>query len=187
MLEVSEATMREFFQSVVDKVAELSTQANRVDELQQMVNQLSARVQEVEAKNYDLQRQLNENQAKTYELQNALDTTKEALDHERSISGGLRETIVTRDSRVTELADNLSREQVAHAVTIRERDEARAEVSDLQRYVADLKSQVAAATERADHWFAVANEHERTAKELQTKLSRIQSMFEAAPSVASVA
>jgi chromosome segregation ATPase len=187
MSEVSEATMKEFFQSVVDKVAELSTQASKVEMLEQRINALNERVSGLEQENTQLRSDLNNATGTVHELNRQLSEVHARFDDERAVTAGLRETIVSRDSRVTELADNLSQEQIAHATTLRERDEAKAEVNDLQRYVADLKSQVTAATERADHWFQVANEHERTAKELQTKLSRIQSMFDGSASVASVA
>jgi chromosome segregation ATPase len=187
MSEVSEATMREFFQSVVDKVAELSTQASKVEQLEQRINALNERVSGLEQENAQLRSDLNGATNTVHELSAQLNDTNAKLDVERGVSAALRETIVTRDSRVTELSGNLEQEADAHKVTLRERDEAQSEVQDLKAYVAGLKENLITATERGDHWYEVANGYERSVKELQARIDRINSVLNPLQSVASVA
>lgn len=188
MSEINEVTMKEFFQAAIDKFAELSTQANKVDYLEQRIRAMEDRIGGLETENANLRADLDGTTHHAQELQSQLNATQNSLEAERAVSHGLRETIVSRDSRVQELASYLDDTRHTAETATQERDDARSEVNDLKAYVDNLKDQVRNATEGRDHWHQVADGLERTVAELQARLDRINSVLNpAVKPVASVA
>ena len=170
---LQETEMREFFQKVVDTVAGLSTQAAKVEGLEQRINELADRLRAVEEENSNLRNQLTTAHGLINETQDKLNATRRDYESEMAVSHGLRETIVSRDSRVTELSSNLESEQQGHAVTIRERDEARGEVGDLKALVQSLRDNLARETTERSDWQAKYEESQRVVTDQAAKLDRV--------------
>jgi chromosome segregation ATPase len=177
MSEINEATMREFFQSLIDKVAVLSTQADRVNYLEQQIQNLTAKVVELEGQNAELRRDLSGTVGHVNELQEKLNATQNALDSERSVSHGLRETIVSRDTKVNELSTDLNHTNEHVEVVTRERDEARNEAGDLRALVDTVRSSLRDTSEDRDRWRNEAQRLEGVVSDLQTRLDRVNSIL----------
>lgn len=170
--------MREFFQRVVDQVATLSTQASRVEGLEQRINELADRLRAVEEENNRLRNDLRSAESLMNETQNKLDATRRDYENEMAVSHGLRETIVGRDSRVSELNDNLETERNAHSTTLRERDEARNEVGDLRALVQSLREQLANTNASRSEWEDRAYKAEAHVREITSKLEKIMGVLQ---------
>jgi chromosome segregation ATPase len=183
---LQENEMREFFQRVIDNVAELSTQAHRVEGLEQRINELSDRLRAVEEENYNLRTQLNDAVNQQRETSEKLDATRRDYDSEMSVSRGLRETIIERDYRVANLTEELAQERDSHTATQRERDEAKGQVGDLQALVQSLRDQLAASAERENTFQTRAVDAEHRVTELQAKLDRVMRVLNPEPSLQAV-
>jgi chromosome segregation ATPase len=175
---ITEQEMREFFQKMIDTVAQLSTQAQKVEGLEQRVINISDRLSEVERENVHLRNQLGEANSKIADTEHKLEGVTRDFDNERAVTVRLQETIVSRDSKVTELEVNLNTERDAHRVTLRERDEARNEVGDLRALVQSLREQLATLNSERDHLRAENEGYQRTISEQQTRLDRIMSVLQ---------
>jgi chromosome segregation ATPase len=177
MTEINEANMKEFFQSVVDRVATLSTQAAKVEQLEQRVNDLYNRISQLESENTELRRVLNAAQSSLQETQSTLMQTQSSLDAERNTSQALRDTIVSRDSRVSELVKVVDDTNQALHNTTHERDVANNELNDVRAYNDSLKDQLNTARETADHWQRTAGDFERKVQELEQRLAKIRGVI----------
>jgi len=177
MTEINEVTMKEFFQSVVDKVAELSTQAGKVEALEQRVNDLYNRITELQEQNNGLRADLNGATQTINDLNGKLEASESALSHERSVSQGLREAITSRDSSVVELQRQLDDTSHQHSTAVNERDAARNEVGDLKAMVESVRESLSRTTEDRDRWQSEAHRLQDTVNDLQTRLDRITSIL----------
>lgn len=175
---LQEHEMREFFQRVVDQVATLSTQASRVEGLEQRINELADRLRNVEEENNRLRNDLRAAETLMAETQDKLAATRRDYENEIAVTQGLRETIVSRDSRVHELTDNLQVERDAHSTTLRERDEARNEVGDLRALVQSLRDQLAHTNNDRDGWKDRAYKAEAHVQEIEAKLKQIMGVLQ---------
>jgi chromosome segregation ATPase len=101
--QITEQNMREYFERIVSHVVGLSEQARKVDELSQKVNDLSNRVHDLEQENYSLKNDLNAQIDRANQIQAQHDATALELNNAREHSHALAETIISRDSRVSEL------------------------------------------------------------------------------------
>lgn len=177
MSTIVESEMREFFQRVIDSVAELSTQANRVEGLTQQVNDLTKRVDEVCETNRQLNVQLNEACGKLMEVQNMLSTTQSMLESERAVTAALRETIIQRDAGVVQLEQSFRQEQDAHKLTISERDDARRLAQELSHELDTHKTWLVDTQRDRDDWRSKASELESTNAQLKQQLEKINSVL----------
>lgn len=173
----SEQDMKDFFQNVVDQVATLSTQASKVQGLEQRIIELSDRLNRLEQDNRDLQRGLQEANAKADETQNMLNATQNSLDNERAVTAALRQTIIERDAGVQSLEQSFRNEQDAHKITISERDDARHKVNELEEEVQRHISHVNELVADRDTWRSKAYEAEKENSELKRQLGQIQSVL----------
>ena len=169
--------MKEFFQGVVDKVAELSTQASKVESLEMRVNELYARITSLEQQNAGLRSDLDGATNTIHELSGKLEASETALTHERSVSQGLREVITSRDAGVVELQRQLDDTNHQHHTAVNERDAARNEVGDLKALVESVRESLSTTTEERDRWQNEARRLQDTVNELEVKLSRITSIL----------
>jgi chromosome segregation ATPase len=183
---LQEIEMREFFQKVIDNVAELSTQAHRVEGLEQRINELSDRLRAVEQDNDRLRNELIQTQNFASETEDKLNATRRDYDSEMGVSRGLRETIIERDSRVTYLSEELAQERESHTATQRERDEAKGQVGDLQALVQSLRDQLSHTAEVRDGWQQRAERAEQEVSTLQAKLERVMRVLSPEPTLQAV-
>jgi chromosome segregation ATPase len=172
-----ESEMKEFFQRVIDSVAELSSQAARVEGLVQQVQELTSRVNQFELDNRTLMSQVNEANYKVQETQGQLAATQSHLDQEKAVTQALRDTITQRDAGVVQLEQSFRNEQDFRKIAESERDDARARVAELERdlqganqYGNDM------ATDR-DQWRSKASELEATNASLKQQIGQIQSVL----------
>lgn len=175
---LQEREMREFFQRVVDQVATLSTQASRVEGLEQRINELADRLRAVEEENNRLRNDLRTAETLMAETQDKLDATRRDYENEIAVTQGLRETIVSRDSRVSELNFNLDEERQAHSITLRERDEARNEAGDLRALVQSLRDQLTHAHDVSNGHRERADRSEQFGREIEAKLKQIMTVLQ---------
>jgi len=177
MSTIVESEMREFFQRVIDSVAELSTQANRVEGLTQQVNDLGERLNQLEQTNRELNAHANETASKLNETMNMLATAQSMLESERAVTNALRETIIQRDAGVVQLEQSFRQEQDAHKLTTSERDDARQKIQELEFDVERFRTMWNEATVDRDYWRGKASELESTNAKLQQQLGQIQSVL----------
>jgi archaellum component FlaC len=137
----SENDMKEFFQNVIDQVATLSTQASKVEGLEQRVQDMYNRLNELEQTNRELQEKLAQANATLDRVHNELDGTRREFDNERAVTQSLRETIVQGDQRVVSVEQSFRQEQEAHRITISERDDARQKASEQEDSLARAYTQ----------------------------------------------
>jgi chromosome segregation ATPase len=173
----SEQEMKEFFQNIVDQVATLSTQANKVEGLEMRIATMVDRLNQLEEDNRGLQRGLQEANAKVNEVQGMLSSTQVSLDNERAVSQSLRETIVQRDAGVQQLESSFRQEQDAHKITTSERDDARTKVNELQEEVERVHSNYNNLSTERDEWRTKAYEAERENSQLKQQLDKINSVL----------
>src|SRR5262245_36274505 len=105
--------MRDFFQRVVDHVATLSTQAERVSGLEQQVSELRNRISSLEQSNYDLQQQLSDAQNRYKAAKVQAEKFKGDFVNEQSASVALRETIGKLDNAVNNLTGEFRLSRIA--------------------------------------------------------------------------
>src|SRR5882672_8539748 len=177
MSTIVESEMREFFQRVIDSVAELSTQANRVEGLTQQVNDLGERLNQLEQTNRELNAHANETASKLNETMNMLATAQSMLESERAVTNALRETIIQRDAGVVQLEQSFRQEQDAHKLTTSERDDARRKIGELEAALEDTHNRLNETQVDRDHWRSKASELESTNAQLKQQLDKISSVL----------
>ena len=177
----TETEMKEFFQSVVDQVATLSTQANRVAGLEQQINELYDRVRSLEADNQALRYELGQANARNADVQDMLTRTQSNLDSERSVVQGLRDTLIQRDTKVQEVELEVESERNSHRITKSERDDARTRNEELDREVTSFRQQVSAVVSERDHYREESSRLEKENVELRQRLDRINSVLNPQP------
>lgn len=174
---VSETEMKEFFQRLIDSVAELSTQASKVEGLEQRVNELADRLRSLDDQNNQLRRDLDQANGHINHVQSELDSTKQRLDNEQAVTHSLRETIVQRDAGVQSLEQSFRQEQDAHKITTSERDDARTKVNELESALEGFRSNLNSITEDRNTWRNLATDHEREVSQLKAQLEKINSVL----------
>jgi len=177
MSNVTETEMREFFQRLIDTVAELSTQANRVEGLVQQVQGLNERLTHFEQTNRELSAHANEVAYKLSEVQDFLSTTQGMLESEKAVTQSLRETIIQRDAGVVQLENAFRQEVDAHKITTSERDDARQKIQELSHELDVTKAHLSDTQVDRDHWRSKTSELESTNAKLQQQLEKIQSVL----------
>lgn len=177
MSNVSETEMREFFQRLIDTVADLSTQASKVEGLERHINELTERLNQLEHNNRELNAQVSETASKLNETQNMLQTTQSMLEAERAVTNSLRETIIQRDAGVVQLENSFRQEQDAHKITVSERDDARRKVQELEFDVERFRTMWNEATEATGQWRDKTNELENENAKLNQQLEKIHSVL----------
>lgn len=173
----TETEMKEFFQSVIDNVATLSSQAARVEGLERRINELADRLRAVEEENRNLQVQLHAAQDQARTNHELFEQSQRDFDNERAVTNNLRDVLVSRDSKVQELEHNVEAERTAHKLTLNERDDARRRGDELETQVSSFREQVASVTSERDHWKAEASRFENEVNDLKQKLTRVQSIL----------
>lgn len=173
----TEHEMKEFFQSVIDNVATLSSQAARVEGLEQRINELSESIQRLRDDNRNLETSLAQAHDKVNALGRDLEHTTQELSNERAVTQNLREVLISRDTKVEELNHNVEAERTAHRITLNERDDARRRGDELDAQVSSFREQVASVSSERDHWKAEASRFEGEVNDLRQKLTRVQSIL----------
>ena len=166
--------MKDFFQRVVDEVATLYRQAAQVEGLQARVNDLVNRVDQLEQANIELRRQLDESHAVSARLENELSDVRQSRDNQTAVAQGLRETIVQRDSRVSELEGTVRSETDAHRITKADLEDSRRATQEQEARGNDYQQRLNDTVQLLEEWRARANDAEKRNGELQTKLDSIQ-------------
>ena len=174
---VSETEMKEFFQRLIDSVAELSTQASKVEGLVEQVARLSERLTQFEEDNHKLMSQVNEANYKVQQVSDNLAATQNSLDNERAVTQSLRETIVQRDAGVQSLEQSFRTEQDAHKITTSERDDARLKITELEGSLNQAHDNIRNLTEDRNTWRQLATDHERELNQVKSQLGQIQSLL----------
>jgi chromosome segregation ATPase len=174
---VSEAEMKEFFQRVIDQMAEYSTQASQVEGLRQHVQNLLERVNTLEADNTQLRDQLGEYADKINRAEQQAESFRSQLEGERNAVQALRETIYQRDQYVQELTTRHQQEVDAHKITASERDDARQKIAELEQAKSELYSSFTAVEADRNSWRDKAIDLEARVADLNTKLERVNSIL----------
>jgi chromosome segregation ATPase len=172
-----ESEMKEFFQRVIDSVAELSTQANRVEGLVEQVQRLTERLNDLEQRNHDLAAQISDANSTVARMETEIVSTRNQLDNEKAVTQALRQTIVERDSGVQSLEQSFRNEQDAHKLTTGERDDARTKISELERELQDTHNSLNELYVNRDEWRAKALESEGQNVSLKQQLDKINSVL----------
>lgn len=173
----TEHEMREFFQSVVDQVATLSTQAARVEGLEQRINELNQRMNELVEQNGQLQRDLSQANDTIRTVQGQYEAVQQSLDNEKAVTANLRDVLVQRDTKVQELDGNLSAERDAHRITLSERDDARKHGEELTLQVESFRNELQTVRQDRDTWQHRAMELEAEVHDLKQRLDRVNSIL----------
>lgn len=177
----TEQEMKEFFQSVIDNVATLSTQASRVEGLERQINELCDRVRNLEADNQSLRYELSQANSRNADVQDMLQRTQETLDTERNVIQGLRDTLIQRDTHVQTLQHDCDDEKQAHRITMSERDDARTKIGELETSVSSFREHVASLSSERDHYREESQRLEKENVELRQRLDRINSVLNPQP------
>ena len=173
----TEQEMKEFFESVVDQVATLSTQAGRVEGLERQVNELYDRVRSLESDNQALRQELSQANSRNADVQDMLQRTQEVLDSERNVIQGLRDTLIQRDSKVQEVEHEIQDERNAHRITMSERDDARTKISEQDEALSHVRETLASTVSERDHYREESHRLEKENVELRQRLDRINSVL----------
>lgn len=173
----TEQEMKDFFQNIIDQVSTLSTQASRVDGLEQRVRELTQRLDELSTTNYNLQHEVAEVNRRLVSTEDQLNSTRRDYENEMAVTRNLRDVITGRDSKVQEVETNLETERQAHRVTLSERDDARHHAVELDEQVTSFRTNYHQANERANEWERKAHEFERQAADYKQQLDKIQSLL----------
>lgn len=174
---ISENEMKEFFQRVVDEVATLSTQASKVEGLENQVKDLWNKMDALAVENRRLQDQAIDANNTVQRMEAEITSLRSQAENERAVVSGLRDTLVQRDAGVVELQNQLSTERDAHKITTSERDDARQKVSEVQRDLDSTGHRLAQVTDERDEWRNKANDLERKAHDLSQQLDRINAVL----------
>ena len=175
--QITETSMKEYFERIVNHVVGLSEQAKRVDELTQRVNDMSDRISNLEHENYNLKQDLTA----SINLGNALaqerDVVQLDLMHAKEHAHALTETIISRDSRVTELEGQVTSVKLLASDQETMLNVARNRLADQDALISDLRSQIDSLTNSRDHFVNQAQETERENQRLKTDLDRVRSIL----------
>jgi chromosome segregation ATPase len=174
---VSETEMKEFFQRLIDSVAELSTQASKVDGLVQQVQQLSERLNNLEQENYSLKNQISDANNTVARMDNDIQVTRSHLENEKAVTQALRQTILERDAGVQSLENSFRQEQDSHKITTSERDDARLKVTELEGSLNQAYDNVRNLTEDRNTWRNLATDHERELAQVKSQLESINKLL----------
>jgi chromosome segregation ATPase len=174
---VSENDMKEFFQNVIDSVAQLSTQASRVEGLVEQVARLSERLNALEQENHSLRSQIADANNTVERMSSEMAHTHGQLDNERAVTQALRQTIIERDAGVQSLEQSFRNEQDTHKITTSERDDARQKANELENEVQRLKQSYNDLSTDRDTWRSLATDHEREVNQLKRQLEQINSVL----------
>jgi chromosome segregation ATPase len=169
--------MKEFFQRLIDSVAELSTQASKVEGLSQQVQQLSERLNNLEQENYSLKSQISDANNTVVRLEHEMAVTNGHLENERAVTQSLRETIIQRDAGVQNLEQAFRNEQDSHKIAVSERDDARTRVNELESEVQRHMQHIHDVTEDRNTWRNLATDHERELNQVKQQLEKINSLL----------
>jgi chromosome segregation ATPase len=169
--------MKEFFQRLIDSVAELSTQASKVDGLSNQVNSLNDRLNQLEQANRELNQRVVEAETISANMQRELENTNRNLESEKAVSQSLRETIIQRDAGVQTLEANFRQEQDAHKITTSERDDARLRVNELESEVERHNRHINDLSTDRDTWRSLATDHERELNQVKQQLEKVNSIL----------
>lgn len=174
---VSETEMKEFFQRLIDSVAELSTQASKVEGLQQAVQNLTERLNNLEQENYSLKSQISDANNTVVRLEHEMAVTNGHLENEKAVTQSLRETIVARDAGVQSLEQSFRQEQDTHKITTSERDDARTKIVELEGSLNQAYDNIRNLTEDRNTWRNLATDHERELGQVKEQLGKIQALL----------
>src|SRR5947207_5966657 len=178
---LTEATMREYFQRVVDHVAGLSTQAAQVTGLQNAVSDLSNRLANLEAENANLRKEVSEAWEYAHRMEAETQGSSAAKEAAEQHVQALKDVIVQRDTAVSSLSQAHESEKAQHRITMADRDDARQRAEELTTRLAARDEAVRGLEAERDHWIQKANGHSSELEEVRGKLDRIQSLL--SPSV----
>lgn len=170
-------TMRQWFQQVVDTVADLSTQAAQVQGLREQVDSLAQRVRELEQNNYSLQQSLYDANGRIAQLEHEVNTHQAAATAANEQVNALKETIVQADYRVADLNTQVSNERDSHRITQSNLEDSRRATQEWEQRYNSTSEALTMATGERDEWRNRATDWERRASELQSKLDRLQSIL----------
>jgi len=173
----SEQDMREFFQNVIDQVATLSTQANKVQGLEQRIIELSQRFDELQRTNVELQNQVQAANNTISVLNNELDGVKRDFDNERAVTTSLRDTLVQRDEKVVQSEQMFRSEQDAHKITTSERDDARRHATELGEQANSFRNELEDVRRERTEWKDKYVQKEAEVNDLKQKLDRVNSIL----------
>jgi len=143
-------SMREYFQRVVDHVAGLSTQAQQFESLKQQLSDLATKISNLEADNSNLRRELSEAADRFHKTEAELNSVNAVLDAERDHTQSLRDTIVQRESTVSELEASLAAERDYHRLIKVELEDAREKIAYYEATVSHLGIRVASLASQRD-------------------------------------
>jgi chromosome segregation ATPase len=153
--------MREYFQRVVDQIAGLSTQAQQVESLKQQVSDLVTKISNLEADNSNLRRALGEASNPFHRTEAELDSINAALGAEHDYTQSLRDTVVQRDSAVSELEASLTAERDFNQLIKAHLEDARQKIAEYEAMVSHLRDQVASLASERDRRRSSATEHKK--------------------------
>ena len=173
----TESDMKVFFQNIIDQVSTLSTQAARVEGLEQRINELSESIQRLRDDNRSLEASLAQAHDKVNALGRDLEQTTQELSNERAVTQNLREVLVSRDSKVQELEHNNQVERDAHKVTLSERDDARRRGEELDREVQSFREKLEHTEADLQGWRDRAYKAEAEAADYKQQLDKINSLL----------
>jgi len=176
-MEITETNMREYFSKIVDHVVSLSAQAKQVEELTRRVDEMSQRISSLEQENYHLKSDLQSQIEQSSRMAQERDATQLELNNSREHAHALAETIILRDSRVTELEqrNNVLNDNIAKLEHDAQVDYNRRQ--DLELLVSDLRSQLEAVSNERDQHKQNAENNSNEAREYKAHLDRIQSIL----------
>jgi chromosome segregation ATPase len=175
--QITESNMREYFERLVSHVVSLSTQAQKVNELTQKLNDMSYRVDNLEIENSHLKADLQAQIETVNQVRAQHDAVELELHNSREHTHALAETIVMRDKRVAEL--DQSRQEAEDRANQWNSDLVVAEnrIADQEALIADLRSQLETVTEQRDAWERKAHVHKQEAEEFKSNFDRIQAIL----------
>jgi chromosome segregation ATPase len=174
---ITEQNMREYFERLVSHVVSLSTQAQKVNELTQKLNDMSYRVDNLEIENSHLKADLQAQIETVNQVRAQHDAVELELHNSREHTHALAETIVMRDKRVAELDQSRQSAEDNANEWHQELKVAENRISDQEALINDLRSQLEDATKDRDGWHQACLKAEKREEELRTNFDRINSIL----------
>jgi chromosome segregation ATPase len=175
--QITERNMREYFERVVSTVMNLTTQAQKVEELSRRVEDMTSRIFNLEQENYSLKNDLNAQIETVNQVRAQHDAVQLELHNSREHTHALSETIVMRDKRVAEL-DQSRQEAEDHANQAQhELQVAENRISDQEALINDLRRQLEDVTVGRDEWARQAHNADEEAARVRANLERIQAIL----------
>lgn len=173
--------MREFFNRVIGDFVGLTEAANKVEALSQQVQQLSDRISALEHENHQLRNEVEDQRRYGQEMERKANENAVNFQNAQEHAKALQETIVSADSRVTELTTQLNYEKEMSGNYVRERDEAHNSVKDYEVLTADLRQQLQEMTNERDGLQAIADERLKAITDLTATVSRVKAFLNPEP------